>query len=86
MAPSPRDASPQLQDRMDDIVDKVTQTIGRLLPDTDLAEAPLYEAMRYGTLNGGKRLQLAHRLSGLARGGFPRILCLLQASGGTPGQ
>lgn len=57
MAPSPRDASPRLQDRMNDVVEAVNQTIARLLPETDLAEAPLYEAMRYGTLNGGKRLR-----------------------------
>lgn len=57
MAPSPRDASPGLQERMNDVVDAVTKTITRLLPETDLAEAPLYEAMRYGTLNGGKRLR-----------------------------
>ena len=57
MAPSPRDASPRLQDRMNDAVDAVSQTISRLLPETDLAEQPLYEAMRYGTLNGGKRLR-----------------------------
>lgn len=57
MAPSPRDASPRLQDRMSNAVEDVNQTISRLLPQTDLAEAPLYEAMRYGTLNGGKRLR-----------------------------
>lgn len=57
MAPSPRDASPGLQDRMNDVIDGVNKTISRLLPETDLAEVPLYEAMRYGTLNGGKRLR-----------------------------
>ena len=55
--PSPRDASPGLQDRMNNVTDDVNKTISRLLPETDLAEAPLYEAMRYGTLNGGKRLR-----------------------------
>jgi farnesyl diphosphate synthase len=35
----------------------VNKTIEKLLPDTDLAEAPLYEAMRHGTLGGGKRLR-----------------------------
>ena len=57
MAPSPRDASPVLQDRMNDVVESVNKSIARLLPETDLAEMPLYEAMRYGTLNGGKRLR-----------------------------
>ena len=57
MAPSPRDADPQLQDKMDDIAAAVNRTIERLLPETDLAEAPLYEAMRHGTLGGGKRLR-----------------------------
>jgi farnesyl diphosphate synthase len=57
MAPSPRDASPGLQERMDDVIDGVNKSIARLLPETDLAEAPLFEAMRYGTLNGGKRLR-----------------------------
>lgn len=55
--PSPRDASPRLQERMNDAIDAVTQTISRLLPETEQAEQPLYEAMRYGTLNGGKRLR-----------------------------
>lgn len=57
MAPSPRDASPGLQERMNDVSETVNKTILRLLPETDLPEAPLYEAMRYGTLNGGKRLR-----------------------------
>jgi len=42
---------------MDDVSDTVNKAIQRLLPETDLAEAPLFEAMRYGTLNGGKRLR-----------------------------
>lgn len=57
MAPSPRDAIPSLQERMNDVIDGVNKTMSRLLPETDLAELPLYEAMRYGTLNGGKRLR-----------------------------
>ncbi len=55
--PSPREASAHLQERMDEVMTAVNKTIERLLPDTDLPEAPLYEAMRYGTLNGGKRLR-----------------------------
>lgn len=57
MAPSPRDASPRLQDAMEDIADAVNRTIERLLPKTDLPEAPLFDAMRLGTLGGGKRLR-----------------------------
>lgn len=57
MAPSPRDAHPRLQDRMDSVVHGLNQTISRLLPETDMPETPLYEAMRYGTMNGGKRLR-----------------------------
>lgn len=57
MAPSPRDASPGLQQAMDDSAEAVNRTIERLLPQTDLAEAPLYDAMRHGVLAGGKRLR-----------------------------
>ncbi len=57
MAPSPRDADPILQNEMDDISEAINKTINRLLPQTDLAENHLYEAMRHGTLNGGKRLR-----------------------------
>ena len=35
----------------------VNKTIDRLLPETDLAENRLFEAMRHGTLGGGKRLR-----------------------------
>ena len=57
MAPSPRDAAPGLQEQMDEVSEAVNKTIMRLLPESDLPEAPLFEAMRYGTLNGGKRLR-----------------------------
>lgn len=55
--PSPREASKSLQEKLDETVEAVNKTITRLLPDTDLPEAKLYEAMRYGTLNGGKRMR-----------------------------
>lgn len=55
--PSPREASLSLQQEMDATIEAVNKTINRLLPETDLPEAPLFEAMRYGTLNGGKRLR-----------------------------
>lgn len=57
MAPSPRDASPRLQDALDDVVGAVNRTMDRLLPQTDLAENQLFEAMRHGVLGGGKRLR-----------------------------
>ncbi len=57
MAPSLRDASPELQKLMDTTAEAVNKTIKRILPVTDLPEAPLFEALRYGTLNGGKRLR-----------------------------
>jgi farnesyl diphosphate synthase len=57
MAPSPRDADPELQNEMDSVSDAIRKTIERLLPETDLAENYLFEAMRHGTLNGGKRLR-----------------------------
>lgn len=57
MAPSPREADPKLQQEMNAVSETVNKTINRLLPETDLAENKLYEAMRHGTLNGGKRLR-----------------------------
>ncbi len=57
MAPSLRDASPELQKLMDSTSEAVNKTIKHILPVTDLPEAPLFEAIRYGTLNGGKRLR-----------------------------
>lgn len=55
--PSKRQAGPLLKEAMEDCVAKINATIESLLPVSDLAEAPLYEAMRYGVLNGGKRLR-----------------------------
>lgn len=57
MPPSPRDAHPALQSEMDAVSTAIEKTIDRLLPQTDLAESPLYDAMRHGTLGGGKRLR-----------------------------
>jgi len=37
--------------------ERVEQAIARLLPSTDYPENRLYEAMRYGSLGGGKRLR-----------------------------
>ena len=55
--PSPRDASPELQEALDTTSEAVNKTLSRLLPETDLAEAKLFDAMRYGVLAGGKRLR-----------------------------
>lgn len=55
--PSPRDASPKLQEALDNCVESVNKTITRILPETDLAERHLFDAMRYGVLTGGKRLR-----------------------------
>ena len=57
MAPSPRDAQPELQNAMNAVVASINKTISRLLPETDIAEDQLFAAMRHGTLNGGKRLR-----------------------------
>ena len=57
MAPSPREASIDLQEKMNEVVESVNKTIVRLLPKNDLPEDRLFEAMRYGVLNGGKRLR-----------------------------
>jgi len=57
MAPSKREASPRLQEAMEDCRDKIEKTISSLLPQTDLPEMPLYDAMRYAALGGGKRLR-----------------------------
>ncbi|PCI99072.1 MAG: farnesyl-diphosphate synthase [Alphaproteobacteria bacterium] len=57
MAPSLRDAHPELQSEMNAVSEAVNKTIARLLPETDLPENHLYDAMRHGTLSGGKRLR-----------------------------
>ncbi|PCH99458.1 MAG: farnesyl-diphosphate synthase, partial [Alphaproteobacteria bacterium] len=56
--PSPREATdPKLQAAIDDVAASVSKTMERLLPESEQAEAYLYDAMRYGTLGGGKRLR-----------------------------
>lgn len=55
--PSPRKASEFLQNAMEDAVISVNKALETLIPTSDLAEERLYEAMRYGVLNGGKRLR-----------------------------
>lgn len=59
-APNPpglTDVQTILKQAMADCAQAVEDTIGRLLPSTDLAEARVFDAMRYGCLNGGKRLR-----------------------------
>lgn len=55
--PSLRETSPELKDALEETAMLVDKAIARLLPETDLAEAQLYDSMRYGTLGGGKRLR-----------------------------
>lgn len=55
--PSLRETSPELKEALEETALLVDKTVMRLLPETDLPEAQLYDAMRYGTLGGGKRLR-----------------------------
>jgi len=55
--PSPREAEPELQAAIDDVASTVSKTMAHLLPESDDAEGYLYDAMRYGSLGGGKRLR-----------------------------
>jgi farnesyl diphosphate synthase len=55
--PSPREAEPELQAAIDDVAATVSKTMEHLLPQTDDAEGYLYDAMRYSSLGGGKRLR-----------------------------
>lgn len=55
--PSPREASPELSAALRETAAEVVKTIESLLPLTDTPERPLVEAMRYATLNGGKRIR-----------------------------
>lgn len=56
--PSPREAAdPKLQKAMDETAEDIAKTIDRLLPESDLAEGRLFDAMRYATVGGGKRLR-----------------------------
>lgn len=57
MAPSPRTAPPKLQDQMDEVSAAINKTIDLLLPENDIGESKLIQAMRHGTLGGGKRLR-----------------------------
>ncbi len=47
----------RLQEALNDTAEAVTTMLDRLLPDGDVPERRLFEAMRYATLGGGKRLR-----------------------------
>lgn len=49
--------SPSLAAAMTHAATAVTETMERILPRSDFAEKKLFDAMRYGVLNGGKRLR-----------------------------
>lgn len=49
--------SPDLKNAMAEAAAEVERTIAYLLPETGMAEQKLFDAMRYSTLNGGKRLR-----------------------------
>jgi len=55
--PSLREAPPELQAALADMATGMTKTIESLLPKSDLPEDPLIDAMRYATLEGGKRIR-----------------------------
>jgi len=46
-----------LRKPLEEAAEAVNQELDRLLPDGDLPEARLFEAMRYASLGGGKRLR-----------------------------
>ena len=56
-----------LKNAMAEAADRVEQAIAHLVPSSTLPEAQLFEAMRYGSLGGGKRLRpfLVMQSSGL---------------------
>lgn len=57
MAPSLKHATPELMAALNEAADVIDEVIHSLLPDTDLPEKRLYDAMRYACLSGGKRFR-----------------------------
>jgi farnesyl diphosphate synthase len=49
--------SPSLAAAMTKTAEAVADALNKLLPNTEYAEQKLFDAMRYGVLNGGKRLR-----------------------------
>lgn len=81
--PSPRETTYTLQEQMDDVVAATVKMIERLLPENNLPEARLFEAMRYATLGGGKRMRpflVIHsaRLFGVDRYRAARVAAALE--------
>lgn len=57
MAPSLKHATPELMAAMNEASDAVDDAINALLPETNLPEKRLFDAMRYACTNGGKRFR-----------------------------
>lgn len=57
MATTTAPASLDLRRAMSEVAGEIEQLIDRLLPQIDLPEGRLIDAMRYGSLDGGKRLR-----------------------------
>lgn len=55
--PSPREASPELENALKETASGIKTTIETMLPKTDTPDNLLVEAMRYATLEGGKRIR-----------------------------
>lgn len=56
--PSPREAKdPKLQSAIEEVASSVSKTMEYLLPESDMAESYLFDAMRYASMGGGKRLR-----------------------------
>jgi len=55
--PSPREASPELQAALSETAVGIKKTIETMLPLSDSPENYLTEAMRYASLEGGKRIR-----------------------------
>ena len=49
--------SQDLKNAMSDAASEVEKMMAFLLPEAGIAERKLFDAMRYGSLNGGKRLR-----------------------------
>ncbi len=47
----------QIRKPLEEAAERIGEQLDRLLPDGDVPEARLFEAMRYATLGGGKRLR-----------------------------
>ncbi len=71
---------PLLLDKMAVAAQAVDRMMDKLLPKSDMAEGKLYEAMRYGTLAGGKRLRPFLVMSGARIFGVDEICALRVAA------